>query len=168
MRRIRVFDTVLKRWFWSDAPSEGGSSPLSVLGPFTVSFDDPGITSDGVVLCDVPMGSIVLDARAFFVTSFTGPESSPNDAYLYLALGPESNPSGWHTIYKSREAQIAGDSGGYQSEGITQAFDYQNSGADLGTRWVIASVPGVLVAYLEPDGELDQGEALVYATVYTP
>lgn len=62
MRRIRVFDTVLKRWFWSDAPSDGGSQqPFSGFQVYL--SDGDGWDSDGGL---VPYDGIAFDTDDYW------------------------------------------------------------------------------------------------------
>lgn len=137
------------RWA-EDEGGGGGSQALSLLGPFTVNFDDAGLATTGVVLHTFDAPSLVVSAAVFKPTPWTSGDPIPFEVTAGTDLSTVNNSVLWSTSDMiGGEAQAA----------FTRWF-----GGAAGN-WVLAGVGDVLGADTFGSAVVTAGVATVYAVV---
>lgn len=145
----------------------------SIIGPFTVAFDTPNISTDGVLLAALPAGSIVAAAWGEHSTNWGG--GGITAAILNIATGAVGAiGSGiWVQFYQAfvdgAHASNVGDAD--SAFGIGAIVEFDASGVTyrstaFPSRAITAND---LIAWVQQTGgSSTQGETNIYALVLTP
>jgi hypothetical protein len=145
---------------------EGGAQTIRLLGPFTVSWDDPDILDPGVHLVDIDGPCLVLRMPVFITEQWTAAGAS------YLHLKPQVGAPTWsdpdyHVVEMEVFLAMGQDPAFLNVPGVRRTpYWYTNS---VGTHVAeVSAGGGALVMYADTDGALTAGEADIYALIVEP
>lgn len=154
--------------YYPDAASSGVGAPqqVSLLGPFPIAFDTPGL-DDGVVLAELPAGTIVI--RAWVIV--TTPTSEPEHLLIIAIGGPGYSQSGDGDTHHLIVYGVAEDLTGNFNED-TYAVE-PGIGIDANPQGVskvgMATAEGAVLVALSSDlGTATSGAFDIYALIATP